>query len=248
VHEHKYVALRGIKRMPLAFLSHHKCATTWFGTYLLQFASLNNLTCAITHFSDRLPTDADVVFLTNANYGFISSRIDRAAHVIRNPLSIVPSAYFSHRYSHSTDSWPELVLQRSLLNAASEHEGLFLTLAFLEREDFYQGAVGSLLSLRTWKYEDQRYRTFLMEELTAEVSKVFSAMLEHQGYAPDEFQLPDPEAFVFEKFSGGRSRGVMEESAHYRSGDPENWRLHLSPAMEAYVRSHLHNVMQFYPN
>ena len=54
----------------------------------------------------------------------------RAFHYVRDPRDIVVSAYFSHRNSHSTEAWPELVEYREKLRSCSKEEGLFLELEF----------------------------------------------------------------------------------------------------------------------
>jgi hypothetical protein len=108
---------------PIIVLSHHKCATTWLHNYLQILAAINRLTLGHTHLSRLAPT-ADIVLITNAEYDFLRTNGIKGVHVVRNPLSIVASAYFSHRNSHPSDGWPQLEVQRRLLRAHDRHTGM----------------------------------------------------------------------------------------------------------------------------
>jgi hypothetical protein len=91
----------------------------------------------------------------------------RAFHYVRDPRDIVVSAYFSHRNSHSTEAWPELIEYREKLRSCSKEQGLFLELDF--RSQQFQEMRGwknnsDNGSIRSYKVEDviaSPYRTFL---------------------------------------------------------------------------------------
>jgi hypothetical protein len=149
--------------MPFVLLTHHKCASTWLITYRAQVAAMNGLRFGHMHRSERLAEgQLDIVALTNADYSFVRNRVLSGIHVIRNPLDLICSAYYSHLSTHSLEGWPELELQRTVLKSVSKPEGLMLTLTFLERSDFYSGAIGPLLALRHWDFSDEAFSTLRM--------------------------------------------------------------------------------------
>ena len=126
--------------MPFVVLTHHKCASTWLITYCAQVAAMNGLRFGHTHYSDRLVEgQLDIVTLINADYSFVKGRVTSGIHVIRNPLDLICSAYYSHLSTHSLTEWPELELQRAVLQSVSKPDGMMLTLIFLERSDFHSG-------------------------------------------------------------------------------------------------------------
>ena len=128
-----------------------------------QVAAMNGLRFGHMHRSERLAEgQLDIVALTNADYSFVRNRVLSGIHVIRNPLDLICSAYYSHLSTHSLEGWPELELQRTVLKSVSKPEGLMLTLTFLERSDFYSGAIGPLLALRHWDFSDEAFSTLRM--------------------------------------------------------------------------------------
>jgi hypothetical protein len=150
----------------LNFLGHHKCASIWLRDYLTAVAARNGLTFAPTHVSDALP-DADIRFLANASYRFVDQQGLRGCHVIRNPMAMVSPAYFSHRTTHPTAEWPQLDTQREALLATDQDTGMAMTLDFLLRPDFHPQALGPLLALQAWDFDDPRFLTLRMEDLVA---------------------------------------------------------------------------------
>ncbi len=228
--------------------SHHKCATRWLEQYLLKLTSMNGLTFFRTDFSDE-PRDpvADIAFFGNTSYEFLISQGLTGCHVIRNPLSVVVSAYYSHLKTHPTSVWPELVAHRSLLESMNRDDGLSLTLEFAMRPNITPRALGPLLAMRQWDYSDSRFTTLRMEDLVANpattlspiVRSHFGSMIKH---------LPTDAEFMFGRFANGRRVGEVDSESHYRSGSADAWRLELPQAVLGRVRAVFGDILQqFYP-
>jgi hypothetical protein len=129
----------------------------------------------------------------------------------------------------------------------SKESGLFLTLAFLEQAKFFPKTPGPPHALRRWNFEDTRVRTVGMEDLLADVSSVLGQTLVNTMQAT--INLPDHEDFKFERITGGRRVGEIDEASHYRSGRPGGWRDELPEPIIAYVRAHFHDLLQrYYPD
>ncbi len=235
----------GSVRPPMYILAHHKCATVFIARYMRAYCSMNALTMFQTHLSGvRLLHPHDVVVMTNASYGSLFGEIEGGIHVIRNPLDLIVSAYYSHKATHPVDAWPELAVQRRVLCSVDRHDGMLLTLSFLEREDFFEGAEGPLRALRRWNFDDQRFANVRMEDLVRLPNEVLGPLL--QAQRPD-LTLPDAENHTFEAVTG-RAPGVIDDGSHYRSGRPDQWRTELPQSVVEYVRAHFRPLLdRFYP-
>lgn len=230
---------------PLYVATHHKCASVWLHTYLKQYCDLNGMEMFSTPHSFELSSNPPAVnVLLNASSDFVKSKSLKGIHVIRNPLDIIVSAYFSHRNTHPLLGWPELEAQRRVLCSVSEPEGLLLTLSFIERDDFYKGAEGPLHALRHWDFDDPGFITLRMEDLVADPGGTIGRML--SARYPDR-RLPDESLFTFTKFAG-RPPGDIDSKSHYRSGQRDQWRTVLPPSAIAYVRAHFRPLLErYYP-
>jgi hypothetical protein len=230
-------------------LTHHKCASTFVGFYLEQVCALNHLRLFRSHrATDRPNPECDISLLTNVTYDRIKNAIDAPAiHIIRNPLDIITSAYNSHRSTHGLDGWPHLQHQRRILANCNKEVGLHLTLAFLERAEFYPGTPGPLHALGEWCFNDARIRTIRMEDLVTDVTAMLGGtLIPTLGGA---ITLPDEANFTFERITGGRRIGEVDDMSHYRSGKPGSWREDLPDSIIAYVRAHFHELLsRYYPD
>lgn len=234
-----------MEQEPIYLLTHHKCASTWLGAYVQSYCKLNQLKMFASHYSEpEIDVSSDVVLLMNASYGHIQERVTKAIHVVRNPLNIVVSAYYSHLNTHSLDGWPKLEAQRDILRSVSDQEGMLLTIAFLERQEFYDGAVGPLYALRHWDFSDERFLTIRMEDLVVGPSQLSDRLSRNDGALR---VIPDPKAFTFEAITG-RQVGQVDMTSHYRSGDVMQWQKYLPKAAQAYLRSSFGSLLsRFYP-
>lgn len=228
-------------------LTHHKCASSWLAAYVARTCQLNGLEFVATDRGDRLPAgEPSIALFKNASYELLSDHISSGIHVVRNPLDVLVSAFYSHLSTHPLDGWPELAKQREVLCSVPREAGMMLTVAFLERADFYSGTPGPLLSMRLWDYTDPRILTIRMEDMVGDVSGTIGRWLRSE--LGTELKLPDAREFRFERFSGNRRRGEVDTRAHYRVGLPDQWRHDLPMAGIAYVRATQAPLMQrFYP-
>lgn len=223
--------------------THHKFASTWLTRYVQEYCRLNQRTLFSSHKGRALPNDlVDVSVLTNASYDFIQDRIAGGVHVIRNPMDLVVSAYYSHRQTHSLEGWPELSMQRALLRSLDDEFGMMATIAFLERADFHRDAAGPLYALRHWNLDDERFRTIRMEDVVQEPDQLGREIQAALGGV-----IPPAEAFSFREFSG-RDPGDIDNGSHYRSGVPDRWRRDLPRPAVAYLRANFRPILErFYP-
>jgi hypothetical protein len=233
--------------MSFAVLTHHKCASNWLIAYSRRLAELNGLSLGATHQSDVGFADApDIAVVINASYGFARQQDWTGVHVVRNPLDLICSAYYSHRDTHLLGAWSQLKMQREILQSVSKSEGMLMTLAFLERVDFDFRVIGPFLSLRCWNYADEAFATLRMEDVVADVDTTLGAAF-RAHFGPDLI-LPEASDFVFEAFSRGRKPGELDSRAHYRLGRAGVWLEDLPESAVRYIRLHLGDLLRrFYP-
>jgi hypothetical protein len=232
----------------MLFVSHHKCASTLASRYIRQFCTLNNLSFFGSSKGDTLPSPRhEVSFLGNASYPFLAERVAGSGiHIIRNPLNIVQSAYYSHLRTHQIKTLPILAAQRRVLEQCSADEGKALTLAFCERNDFFPATPGPLCALRQWDFDDDRFRTVRMEDFQDRIDVTLANAI---GAEAARYAWPDPNEFTFQAFSGGRDPGVIDENSAYRSGHPDAWRQELPKPIVNYIRTHYRPILErFYPS
>lgn len=154
-----------------AFFGHHKCATGWIDTILMDVCFHLGLHIDIVHREvdfeeyDQLAKrveahDVDLLAYTNAKVEHVQDLpLHRGFHVVRDPRDVLVSAYFSHLHSHPTDNWPELAPHRERLSNLSKEEGLLCEMDFSaeEFEDMYR-----------WDYTRGNILELKMENLTAD--------------------------------------------------------------------------------
>jgi len=103
-----------------AFFGHHKCGTTWIESIISQvcrYIGMNHIDFhSPRQYADDLPGYIEKNSIQFLSYTSSSMKIirqfkpDKGFHVIRDPIDIVVSAYYSHLYSHPTDEWPERIV------------------------------------------------------------------------------------------------------------------------------------------
>ena len=115
----------------------------------------------------------DVLAYTNADRTHLAGLPSfRGFHVVRDPRDVVVSGYFSHRNSHPTEDWPELVPHREKLQAVSKEEGLSLEMDF-SRE--------WLDHMRDWDYTRPDVLELKMEAVTVDPVASFEAIYDFFG-------------------------------------------------------------------
>jgi hypothetical protein len=247
----------------LAFFGHHKCASTWihnivdavcadagwrrdylYGEHLFD----GDLAAHVAR--EKL----DWISYVNADAKHLARVPElRGFHMVRDPRDLVVSAYFSHRHSHPTHAWPELVPHRERLSKLDKREGLLAEIEFsgqfLAQMESWDYARPDVLELRQETFTKDPYRGFL------EVFR-FLGVLDEGHYnkarwlpylasaalnitnrkfgpwqplrAPME-SIPGERLLGivfdnrFEKFSEGRGKGKEDVKSHYRKGAGGDW-------------------------
>lgn len=258
-----------------AAFGHHKCATMWIHSIYMRAALDLGLSVAEVFLPPDFDNDLggyvrknnpDILLLGNAHWRDVATLdVDdvKGFHYVRDPRDIVVSAYFSHRNSHATDAWPELIPYREKLRRVSKEEGLFMELEF-RAEQFEE--------MRSWRQapEAARILELRMEDLTADPFRKLSDVFEYLGLLDTEYYTPRKRvAFViskllrrlehalgvplplkfrelpaerllgivweheFKRVSGGRKRGEEDAGSHWRKGVHGDWVNHLT---EEHVR------------
>jgi hypothetical protein len=256
------------KRPLFAYFGHHKCASTWIEKICnaachdlrLRFKILYNEKVFARNLEDYLDKERlQFIAYANADYRYVAQLGDlRAFHVVRDPRDVLVSAYFSHRRSHPTHAWPELIDHRKALQRCSPEEGLLLEMEF-SRVHFEE--------MRSWAGANNRNILDLkMEELTADpyffIPKIFRFLgLVDEGELtpakrmrylrskaagklekrtgiriPNAVQQLPMERLLgiiwensFERLSGGRKPGQEDSANHYRKGVAGDWKNHFKP-------------------
>jgi hypothetical protein len=240
------------RQRSVLFFTHHKCASAWLsGVLHSYYAEQQRQRVFHSYKSEEFPENPSAyryLLLINADYPFLRDKIKRAVHVIRNPLSVVVSAYFSHLSVHPVDKWPLLAAQRQLLQGISEEEGMGATVEFLSRPAFDDGVVGPLWGLSHFDYDDERILTVRMEDLVATPQLVLCRAFSFLGEECPADLLSQLDGHAFENKSGGRKPGTVDSTSHYRSGNPSDWVNHLSlQCARAIYHDHKPFMDRFYP-
>jgi len=174
------------------YFGHHKCASGWTTNIFRELCFHMGRTFSVVH----VPSDFDggslhthlrrneVDFLayTNANVEHTADLpLHRGFHVVRDPRDILVSAYFSHRNTHGTQSWPELREHRKVLRSVSKEEGLFREMAF--SASFFE-------DMHTWDYDQEHVLELHMEDLTARPVEGFQQIARFLGLLDESAPSP----------------------------------------------------------
>jgi hypothetical protein len=166
------------------FFGHHKCGTGWIDNILREacfhlgwhfkivaqtrqfepFGSLGGFVqswrCNMLAY---INADAEYIGTLPAHRGF---------HVVRDPRDIIVSGYFSHRNSHPTDQWPELIPHRARLLELPMEEGLLLEMEFSRQ---------FLDPMIRWDYRQPHVLEMKLEDLSAKPLESFTRIFGHLG-------------------------------------------------------------------
>lgn len=171
-----------------------------------------------------------------------------SVRVIRNPMSIVKSAYFSHKVTHSIHNWGRLGRQRDLLNSLSQEEGLRRTYDFLCEECFSYFSEGPLWTLANWPADTGGPAVVKMEDITSSPTSFLLSLWKQLGGDLQSMTFVPPQMLSFEYQSGGRKPGEVDEKSHLRSGNQDEWRALLPPDLVRTIRRDFGDLLEkFYP-
>jgi len=265
----------------VAFFGHHKCASTWVHSILAPVCAEAGWKLAYLYDETSFGNDlaayvrqnaVDVVSYVNADARFLKALPPhRAFHVVRDPRDLTVSAYFSHRNSHPTRDWPELLAHRALLQKLDKDEGLLAEMEF-DR--------GWLEEMQRWDYRQPDVLELRMEELTQDPYAHFLRIFAFLGILDEAHQRKGQQLrFVldsavnilhahgkwpwprrratfpagrlldivhdnrFSNFAGGRDKGQEDPSSHYRKGVAGDWLNHFKPEHVARFKELYNDVL-----
>lgn len=258
----------------VAFYGHHKCATTWLRGILGEVGRLTGRSMAT--FDNARQFDHDLAaHLTKHPLGIVAytnADIEQVrhlppmpgVHLIRDPRDVIVSGYFSHKNSHPTDGWPELIEHRQRLNSIDQEAGLLAEIEFsgstidlMNTRDYTQDSVLELRYedvirdpylwlLRAglhWGMVEDRDLTAgddirsLINRFCSLVRRLSRNRLRWQWTLPT---VPAPKYLEiayrhrFERITQGRKRGQEDTASHYRKGVAGDWKAHFTPKVNSH--------------
>lgn len=240
------------------YFGHHKCATRYLISICEQICSRLGLNGKEFHnagmFNNDLPAElkanpVDFVYYSNAKIETVKQLVSvfKGFHVVRDPRDIIVSAYFSHKNSHGTRDWPELVKIRERLSELSLSDGLMYEFEVL---------AGTVTDIAEWDYNQSNILELKYEVLIQDPYQILLDVFQHLGLAKEIHadstkqilhllrsnirnrflgnQVRDFLYFSelmqviqdnsFSKKSEGRKRGEENVAHHYRKGVAGDWR------------------------
>lgn len=247
----------------LAFFGHHKCASTWIHNIVDAVCADAGWRCDYLYgehlFKADLATHVatkrlDWISYVNADAKHLA-RLPafRGFHIVRDPRDLVVSAYFSHRNSHPTHAWPELIPHRERLTKLDKREGLLAEIEFsgqflaqmeswdytrpevleLKQESFTKDPYRGFLEVFRFlgvldeaHYNKQRWLPYLVRSTLNITNRKFGALQPVRmpfDSIPGERLLGVVYDNRFEKFSEGRDKGKENTKSHYRKGAGGDW-------------------------
>lgn len=252
---------------PIAYFGHHKCASSWILTIVSQ--ACKDMGLRHKHFSNAAHLESspekyirtnklDFVSYTNSDYNVVRDmRFRKAFHVIRDPRDLITSAYFSHKKSHTTKHWPDLIKHREHLNSLSKEQGLEAEIQFSRR---------FIEEIQNWNYLDENVTHVRMEDLIRNSYKtvldIFSfldllidrpirpttsfilnanhlknrclvkaglyGLCSGKGKISPERLLGILHQHSYKFLAAGRSHGQEDTTSHYRKGISGDWANHFT--------------------
>jgi len=260
----------------LAFYGHHKCASTWVHSVLDYVCAdagwrLSYLT-GPKDFGNDLAAHVerervDLISYVNADLeDTLSLPPHRGFHLVRDPRDVIVSGYFSHRGTHPTHAWPELLPHREKLQQFSKEDGLLLEVGFSGQ---------FLRKMKSWDYDQPHVLELQQEQFTLDPYRAFLDIFQHLGVldeshynkvrwpkyllqatlnilhrrasviprfpmssVPGERLLGIVYDQRFEKFTRGRKRGEEDTKSHYRKGEGGDWVNHFTEEHVAAFKEH----------
>lgn len=249
----------------LVFFAHHRCASSSTNDMLRYISACAGWRHRVLHDPHAQGLNLHeycreeqprILTLSNAKWAYAETLEDYVgAHIVRDPRDMLVSAYYSHRFSHPLDDWPELDAHRRRLNALGQEEGLLCELEFLRPR---------LEEMAGWRYGSGPVEEWRMEDFVLRPREHLSSLFSRWGRY-DEAESARPrglqrswnrlalklavpyryrwhservgsqcieaaaQRYSFSRKSGGRKPGEGDAAHHYRLGTSGDWRGHFTP-------------------
>lgn len=273
--------MNNLERPLPVFFGNHNCASTFILNVLQRISRELGLNYYTPYWHDdnvtdksslyQLPDGTDIMLFPESNLEKIKylPKSFKGFHLRRDPRDIIVSAYFSHKYSHSTKNAPKLQEHRKRLSSCNKEEGIKLEIAYSE---LY------LPNPLNWDYSDPRILDLSFDELIADTSEHLMKALHHIGLIGSEknplysftalknrlhakypvlkpfrssmIQIPESrakeiiEAFDFKNSSDGRKKGEEDITSHYRKGVAGDWKNHFTREHEQMFYDKYPDILQ----
>jgi hypothetical protein len=240
-----------------AYFGHHKAASRWATLILGDLAASLGLRTLTVYtpvewdgypdlgglVADRSP---DLLIYPNARQVDADSLGPlRGFHMIRDPRDIIVSGYFSHRYSH-----PEVFPKASRFGTElPPHRAELAALdidAGLSREIEFSGQF--IDAMATWNYAQPHIFEVRMEDVIEDPLAHWTAIVAHLGWprppSDPAFLAKVLERHSFRRLAGGRDRGDLDITHHYRRGVAGDWRNYLTSDHLAQIRRRYDDLVE----
>lgn len=244
------------------FCGHHKGGTVWsskiFAAICRQMGLRGDYFNSPKQFSFDLvrhiaERNLDFVCYANADAKYLQDIGNyRGFHIIRDPRDTVVSGYFSHRNSHPTKNWPELVSHRQRLLEMSKEDGLMLEIDFSAALPTDGINLDQFEALRTWDFRNPDMLELKFEDITVNPIEGFRTVFDFLGLRGEDSaqkRLSDQDLARiiaendFATFSGGRTPGNEDASSHYRKGVANDWKNHFDSRVKDYFKERFGDLL-----
>lgn len=256
--------------MIYCFFGHHKMATTFITSIMERIASSVGLKSEVANLPSRFNYNLgehilnnEIRFLSyvNADSKYVSqiTKPFRGFHVIRDPRDCIVSAYFSHRNSHSTKIWPELLEHRKKLLSLSTEEGLIAEISFSKELPTDSHKLEPFSSINKWNYNQHNILELRYENMINNEAAFFFNIFEFLGvlssnnlqYYREKVKklfcnknncnpvlkkhrlLEILKLCSFSKLADGRLPGQQNDASHYRKGISGDYLNYFTPEVKA---------------
>jgi hypothetical protein len=267
------------------YFGHHKCASTWLEKICGNVCSDLGLKYSIVYSAKDCDYDLkgyieknkiDFIAFANADYNLVKDIEDlKGFHVVRDLRDIVVSAYFSHRFSHPTHAWPELLPHREKLNKLSESDGIIEEIKFSEEqfdtmkgweacdnkniteihmEDIIQDEYKAMLRvfdnmglIDNRNYTFKLQLSFFINTLLRKAQKLFGIPMPRLiSKIPAERLLGAVWENDFKRITKGRKQGEEDRNSHYRKGVAGDWKNYFTNEHKKLMKERYQDVLEQY--
>ncbi|MBN1688131.1 MAG: sulfotransferase domain-containing protein [Candidatus Omnitrophica bacterium] len=263
-----------------AFFGHHKAATTWIHRLIKDICVELKWKMEVFYSPKGFDCDLggtitkkciDFVCYVNADMRYLKSIPKfKGFHIVRDLRDSAVSAYFSHRNSHRTVNWPELVAHREKLGKLSMDDGLLADMEFTRKLSTDGIDLYPLDCMRDWdyslpnimevRYEDvfkDPYKQFIeifkfldmVDEESARSRNILKYLLKkhlhHGGISKIPYWrlLAFLHDYDFSRKSGGRKKGQTDEKSHLRKGIAGDWRNYFKEVHKEWFKKNYNDLL-----